>query len=78
MSALSTARKPSAASSEQSSTLATMAPQNLTLVETPADAAVWGLLTLLRLGPSIFWVIKEHFINNLTPLIAGEKGNAVA
>ena len=69
--------KPWLASFEQ---LSTMAPKELHFVDTQAarDATTWGLLSQLRLAPAVFWLIKEHDQGNLSPLIPGEKGHAVA
>lgn len=41
-------------------------------------AGVWGLLTLLRVGPSIAHIVTQYMQNNVTPLIAGDKGGAIA
>ena len=39
------------------------------------DAAVWGLLALLRLGPLVFWVVKAYYQNNVNGTISPEKTN---
>jgi len=41
-------------------------------------AGVWGLLTLLRVGPSLAHIVTQYMQNNVTPLLAGDRGGVVA